>query len=548
MALTRPRPASRCCSSPATCRPTASARCGRCTRPRASSSRSSAAASTTPPAASSDPGVPAPPRRPAPGPRPRRGRRPPRRDRHDAGRVALPAAYARRAAGRRPVPLLDRALGPHPHARASRRGAADAPHLPPRRRGRHLRPARQPRTCARTARATCTSRRRPSTSPSGRRRATRRRRGAVERAGFLALFAGRDAPGKGLPELLEAWTCSGLARRGGVLALAGVGPDRARTRARRARRSGARPPELRNFYAAADVLVVPSVPTRAFREPWGLVANEAMHQCTPRHRHRRRRRRSRRARPRRRHRARRPRPATRRAGARDAPPGGATAQLRERLAAAGREAASRLHLRGLRGGRQRGAGERRSGPMRLLASRAMVRAVAKIVLLAALFAAASVARRPRRLPRPDHGRLPRGRARRRHLQPEGLPRGARPTSPTTSSSTPTARRSCAARSSPPRARSPATAAPAPTEIDNLIAGAGGDPLAGATAQERTAVEQAVKQAASSGGEPVSVGGELVEPSSLGAGRVVAASASDLPAPLLGALVLALLGTLGLRRT
>ena len=34
-----------------------------------------------------------------------------------------------------------------------------------------------------------------------------------------------------------------------------------------------------------------------------------------------------------------------------------------------------------------------------------------------------------------------------------------------------------------------------TEIDKLIAGAGGDPLAGATQQERTAVEQAVKQAA-----------------------------------------------------
>jgi glycosyltransferase involved in cell wall biosynthesis len=34
--------------------------------------------------------------------------------------------------------------------------------------------------------------------------------------------------------------------------------------------------ELRNLYAAADVLVLPSIPTRTFREPWGLVVNEAM--------------------------------------------------------------------------------------------------------------------------------------------------------------------------------------------------------------------------------------------------------------------------------
>jgi glycosyltransferase involved in cell wall biosynthesis len=36
--------------------------------------------------------------------------------------------------------------------------------------------------------------------------------------------------------------------------------------------------ELRNFYAQADVVVIPSIATRRFREPWGLVANEAMNQ------------------------------------------------------------------------------------------------------------------------------------------------------------------------------------------------------------------------------------------------------------------------------
>ncbi len=36
--------------------------------------------------------------------------------------------------------------------------------------------------------------------------------------------------------------------------------------------------ELRDLYAAADVLVLPSIATRTFREPWGLVTNEAMNQ------------------------------------------------------------------------------------------------------------------------------------------------------------------------------------------------------------------------------------------------------------------------------
>jgi glycosyltransferase involved in cell wall biosynthesis len=39
--------------------------------------------------------------------------------------------------------------------------------------------------------------------------------------------------------------------------------------------------ELPPFYSAADVLVLPSIATATFREPWGLVCNEAMHQGTP---------------------------------------------------------------------------------------------------------------------------------------------------------------------------------------------------------------------------------------------------------------------------
>ncbi len=41
------------------------------------------------------------------------------------------------------------------------------------------------------------------------------------------------------------------------------------------------PIELRNVYAACDVLVLPSIATRTFREPWGLVVNEAMNRGLP---------------------------------------------------------------------------------------------------------------------------------------------------------------------------------------------------------------------------------------------------------------------------
>ena len=38
------------------------------------------------------------------------------------------------------------------------------------------------------------------------------------------------------------------------------------------------PEQVRSFYAGSDVVVVPSVPTRDFLEPWGLVVNEAFDQ------------------------------------------------------------------------------------------------------------------------------------------------------------------------------------------------------------------------------------------------------------------------------
>ena len=110
---------------------------------------------------------------------------------------------------------------------------------------------------------------------------------ARERAGAgpddaLFLFVGRLEREKGVDVLLDAWDAAGLP--GARLALAGEGPLAAKTARQGA---GVRSlgyvaaPELPALYAAADVLVLPSVATATFREPWGLVVNEAMLQNTP---------------------------------------------------------------------------------------------------------------------------------------------------------------------------------------------------------------------------------------------------------------------------
>jgi glycosyltransferase involved in cell wall biosynthesis len=111
------------------------------------------------------------------------------------------------------------------------------------------------------------------------------------------LFAGRPTREKGLGVLIEAWSDPRLAAPSAALVLVGVGSAPPWVPAGGAVRPGSidascdksdpiwmgpvAPDRLRALYAAADVLLVPSIPTRTFREPWGLVVNEAMNRKLP---------------------------------------------------------------------------------------------------------------------------------------------------------------------------------------------------------------------------------------------------------------------------
>ncbi len=99
------------------------------------------------------------------------------------------------------------------------------------------------------------------------------------------MFAGRPDREKGLGVLLEAWGASGLHFTVAALVLVGVGlrPPRVPTDGAAASKNDdivcldpVAPVQLRDMYAASQVLVLPSIRTRTFREPWGLAVNEAM--------------------------------------------------------------------------------------------------------------------------------------------------------------------------------------------------------------------------------------------------------------------------------
>jgi glycosyltransferase involved in cell wall biosynthesis len=101
--------------------------------------------------------------------------------------------------------------------------------------------------------------------------------GERRKDGFRAVFVGRIAAEKGIHVLLDAW------RRAGVDGeLVVIGPGAAAETAPDVTFTGPLvPEEVRNFLGGASVVVMPSIATREFREPWGLVANEAMHQHVP---------------------------------------------------------------------------------------------------------------------------------------------------------------------------------------------------------------------------------------------------------------------------
>jgi glycosyltransferase involved in cell wall biosynthesis len=104
------------------------------------------------------------------------------------------------------------------------------------------------------------------------------------------VFIGRDERAKGAGVLVAAWRASSRDPAPAALVLVGARPEILQVGADGAvcpQHTPIRvvesqsPEEVRNFLQSADVLVVPSIPTPSFLEPWGLVCNEAMHLGLP---------------------------------------------------------------------------------------------------------------------------------------------------------------------------------------------------------------------------------------------------------------------------
>ena len=91
------------------------------------------------------------------------------------------------------------------------------------------------------------------------------------------LFIGRDDPGKGVDLLLQAWAASRVWEQGAELELLGPAPARSDAGRHVVARGSVAPEAVREALRGALALVVPSERTATFREPWGLVVNEAMH-------------------------------------------------------------------------------------------------------------------------------------------------------------------------------------------------------------------------------------------------------------------------------
>ncbi|MFL5865080.1 MAG: glycosyltransferase family 4 protein [Solirubrobacteraceae bacterium] len=98
--------------------------------------------------------------------------------------------------------------------------------------------------------------------------------------GPLVLYVGRLVAEKGVEVIAQAWP--GVASDASLVVI-GDGPLADRMAALpRVRLLGPLPrPQLPAAYAAARFALLPSIPTPRFREPWGLVCNEAMEQGRP---------------------------------------------------------------------------------------------------------------------------------------------------------------------------------------------------------------------------------------------------------------------------
>ena len=102
-------------------------------------------------------------------------------------------------------------------------------------------------------------------------------------APFVAAFLGRADRAKGAWVAEEAWRASGLLGARAALVLGGAGADPPRPGATGGviRTGTLQPSGVRDVLTQSDVLLVPSLRTRTFREPWGLVVNEAFHRGVP---------------------------------------------------------------------------------------------------------------------------------------------------------------------------------------------------------------------------------------------------------------------------
>ncbi|MCX6387066.1 MAG: glycosyltransferase family 4 protein [Solirubrobacterales bacterium] len=103
------------------------------------------------------------------------------------------------------------------------------------------------------------------------------------RAPFQAVFVGRLVKEKGIDVLVAAWGRSQEDSAHSALIVVGEGPQRDRVSDTPgiAAVGQLTAEKVRGLFASSDVLVLPSIATLTFKEPWGLVVNEAMNQALP---------------------------------------------------------------------------------------------------------------------------------------------------------------------------------------------------------------------------------------------------------------------------